>query len=706
METELVPHTSDEQKISSKRNADVRTLIGLTILICLMLLYSQLCSAQVIRSAASGPWNSASTWAGGTIPQASSSVQLLDGHVVTISNSVSCNSIEVVPPPNNDKNFTKTELVLASGASLTASTLHLNSKNDRRYTSLINNGATITVTSLTIGNGSVVENIAGKIAVTGNTTNDGNLVFNTSVLEIGGTYSGTGIFTKGTGTVKYTGSTVSGQSIAPLAYHHLQLAGNNTKTAAGAFTVSGNLQVEPNTTLRAGLYNHSITGDILNNGTLASETAQATSITIGGDMVNTGTTSAGAATYYVSGDWANAGTLQAGTSTIVLQGNTLQQISGNNTFYNLQFTGTAQAQMLQDITITNGISVTQSHLVTGTNTLWLGNNAALVTPETDAAHIIGTVQTSRTLAPAITEDFGKIGLTLSRNNVDPGVITVERLTGVTTTITDGTESVTRQYNISRSDTNDITALAMNMEMTFLPNELKSKPLNEYKLYNKGQNQEAMPVQSTAVSTNTMRHTNSNRFGTFTLAPPIMPMPVELVWFKAHRQDRVITLQWKTASEQDNKGFEVQVSADGYTYNTIGFVPSKSPDSKVAQGYSFTHNNPISNRINYYRLKQLDYSGEVSYSRTNMVDAASATFTFQVSPNPFKDYVLFASDATTVQVTMTDLNGKPVLSQNLSVQDITAEGYFKLNTGNLATSGLYFLTIQTPEQVYRTKLLKQ
>jgi hypothetical protein len=245
-----------------------------------------------------------------------------------------------------------------------------------------------------------------------------------------------------------------------------------------------------------------------------------------------------------------------------------------------------------------------------------------------------------------------------------------------------------------------------MDMEFLPNELKSKPLNEYKLYNKGQNVDATQVPSSATSQTTIRHTNSNRFGTYTLAPPIMPLPVELVWFKATRKDHVVQLQWKTASEQDNMGFEVQVSSDGNTFTTIAFIESKSPNSSIAQLYTYTDVNPTRNQLTYYRLKQVDYSGKISYSKTTAVSAATTPFLVQASPNPFKDFLQFAFQATTVQVTLSDLHGKPVLNQTLTMQDRTQDGLFKLSTSKLVTSGVYLLTIRSSDQLYRTKLLKQ
>ncbi|MEJ8758606.1 T9SS type A sorting domain-containing protein [Pontibacter sp. H259] len=692
---------------NTKRFAIVGSRLQLACYFILALFYSQVCFAQtLIRSAKSGDWNVASTWVGNQVPGAGSAVQLAEGHVVTINGQVNCASIELTPPPNNDKDYTKTELIVENGATLVTGVFTLNSKNDRRYTSLINNGAFITTGTLTIGRGSIATNASGKITVTNTIANSGDILTTTALLEIGGSYSGTGIFEKGIGTVTYTGTAAFGQTIANLGYHHLQLTGSNTKIPSAGLVVSGNLDISAGTTLKTGNYSHLVTGDIRNNGTLSTDAAQLASVTVSGDFVNTGTAAAGEATYFINGNWNNYGTLQASTSTIVLQGNTLQQIAGNNTFYNLQSNGTGGAQLLQDATILNQLTVSNSHLNTGTNTLYLGNAATLTTLETDAAHIIGKVRTSRTLTPTTPENFGNIGLSLSRNNIDPGLITVERLTGVSTEFSDGTQSITRQYNITRAGTNDISALSMTMDLGFLPKELKTKPLNEYKLYNKGQNQEATPVSSTIVDQTTIRHMNANRFGIYTLGIPVMPLPVELVWFKAERREHVVMLTWQTASEQDNQGFEIQASQDGKTFEPIGFVASKSPDSHVAQQYTYLDNKAPYKQVTFYRLKQVDFSGEVTYSAIKSVNGLTGSLTVQATPNPFKDYIRFVSDAASVQVALTNLNGKTILTQILTPQDRTIDGYYKLDTTQIEAAGIYVLTIQTPEQTFRSKLLKQ
>jgi len=683
-----------------------RLVVAAHFILCLVILGITTATAQV-RSVKSGNWHDVSTWENSVIPDASDAVQISNGHQVTITGHALCTTINIYPPHNSNKTE-KSELILDPGATLETTTLILNPNNNRRYSSFINNGGTVKAATLQIGKGCLLENITGSIAITGDVTNNGDILTTAALLEIGGSYTiGSGsVFEQGTGTVTYGASGAANQTIAALPYHHLQLTGNSPKVPAAALNVAGNLTIADGTTFRAGNFTHTIAGNVLNNGTIISETATATGLSIGTDFVNNGTTIAGAATYTIAGNFENPGSYQAGTSTVVLQGDALQQIKGNTTFYNLHFRGASEANLHNDITIINSASISNSHFNTGTHTVTLGTNAALTILETDEAHILGTIKTSRVLTASTQENFGNIGLTLTRNNIDPGLVTVERLTGVATEISDGTESITRQYNISRSGTTDITALSMTMDLAFLPKELQAKPLSEYKLYNKNRNNEAMPVQSTVVNQTTMRHTNSNRFGTYTLAPPIAPLPVELVWFKAVKQNLSVSLQWKTASEKDNKGFEVQVSGDGKTYQTIAFVASKSGNSSLPQLYSYTDHNPAFNSTLYYRLKQIDFDNTYSYSKPVAVQAFSKQFTLQVAPNPFADHIRFAIGNLPAQITITDLNGKTVLAQDLNTQQRDENGFYKLNTNHLKSMGMYFLTVQTPDQIYQTKLLKQ
>jgi len=57
------------------------------------------------------------------------------------------------------------------------------------------------------------------------------------------------------------------------------------------------------------------------------------------------------------------------------------------------------------------------------------------------------------------------------------------------------------------------------------------------------------------------------------------LPVELVSFAAYESVPGVFLEWTTASELDNEGFEVQKSEDGVNISTIGFVSGNGTTSE-------------------------------------------------------------------------------------------------------------------------------
>ncbi len=89
------------------------------------------------------------------------------------------------------------------------------------------------------------------------------------------------------------------------------------------------------------------------------------------------------------------------------------------------------------------------------------------------------------------------------------------------------------------------------------------------------------------------------------------LPVELVNFRASKRDKSALLQWSTATETDCERFEVQRSPDGLTWKTIGERPCTNQQQGL-QHYTFTDISPQKGR-NYYRLKQMDFSGKTDYS---------------------------------------------------------------------------------------------
>ena len=109
------------------------------------------------------------------------------------------------------------------------------------------------------------------------------------------------------------------------------------------------------------------------------------------------------------------------------------------------------------------------------------------------------------------------------------------------------------------------------------------------------------------------------------------LPVELISFNARAINKnLVNLDWSTASEIDNSHFLIERSRDGQTFETIDQINSKG-DAETQQNYISTDRSPLMG-TSYYRLKQLDYDGQFSYSKTVVVEIKDDV-EIRVYPNP-------------------------------------------------------------------------
>ncbi len=115
------------------------------------------------------------------------------------------------------------------------------------------------------------------------------------------------------------------------------------------------------------------------------------------------------------------------------------------------------------------------------------------------------------------------------------------------------------------------------------------------------------------------------------------VPVELTSFTANVSEQKIILNWATATELNNYGFEIERASgnkDGLHYITIGFVNGKGSSTEISN-YTFIDKSPFAGK-SFYRLKQIDFDGTYKYYNSVSVEYSGVT-EYELSqnyPNPF------------------------------------------------------------------------
>lgn len=186
------------------------------------------------------------------------------------------------------------------------------------------------------------------------------------------------------------------------------------------------------------------------------------------------------------------------------------------------------------------------------------------------------------------------------------------------------------------------------------------------------------------------------YGTLaTLANVYDYVPVELASFTGSVVSDAIQLQWITASELNNYGFEIERSINNSELVSIGFVKGKGTTTETNY-YSYIDNPYESNKLQInYRLKQIDYDGTYTYSNIVSVELnAPQEFTLnQNYPNPFNPSTIIsysvAADGKT-RLKVYDIMGSEVATL---VDEFKPAGNYEIMfDASGLPSGTYFYTL--------------
>jgi photosystem II stability/assembly factor-like uncharacterized protein len=183
------------------------------------------------------------------------------------------------------------------------------------------------------------------------------------------------------------------------------------------------------------------------------------------------------------------------------------------------------------------------------------------------------------------------------------------------------------------------------------------------------------------------------------------LPVELVSFTASANGNNVTLNWKTATEINNKGFEVQKTVDGNWIN-LGFVNGNGTTTNE-EDYSFLDNSAGSGDVTY-RIEQIDFDGSSKFSNEVSVAIAPTSFELlQNYPNPFNPSTIITyqlpSDSKVI-LKVYNILGEEVATL---VNEGQKAGEYKINfNANNLASGIYLYQLRvassTSENFVETK----
>ena len=173
------------------------------------------------------------------------------------------------------------------------------------------------------------------------------------------------------------------------------------------------------------------------------------------------------------------------------------------------------------------------------------------------------------------------------------------------------------------------------------------------------------------------------------------LPVTLINLSAIPKDQSVYLQWSTASENNNKGFEIQRSLNGSTWTAIGFV-NGSINSSNTLNYSFTDAGLAAGRY-YYRLRQVDLDERFEYSSivSAVIGGQNQFVLDQNYPNPFRNETLVRftlPHKSKVNLSIFDMNGRLVKVVLSEARDAGTHAV-SIKTGSLV-GGIYYYKLQS------------
>lgn len=175
-----------------------------------------------------------------------------------------------------------------------------------------------------------------------------------------------------------------------------------------------------------------------------------------------------------------------------------------------------------------------------------------------------------------------------------------------------------------------------------------------------------------------------------------PVPVNWLEFNGRKNGNQVNLNWSTASELNCSHFEIERSSDGHRFRVIGIEEGNGTVNTISN-YRYVDKNPSNLKL-YYRLRQIDFNGESSYSNVITIQPEAQLV---ISPNPFKNTIeVSVENQDIIRVELIDLFGRIVYNDEVTSSKTT------INLNSELDHGMYTLRIVLENSVIEKRIIKE
>lgn len=183
--------------------------------------------------------------------------------------------------------------------------------------------------------------------------------------------------------------------------------------------------------------------------------------------------------------------------------------------------------------------------------------------------------------------------------------------------------------------------------------------------------------------------NAVSYGSDGCSLPLTILPIELLFFKGTKLNYGNLLEWSTKTEINNDFFTIEKSKDALNFNELGIIKGAGNSSSL-NSYQFI-DDELNNITNYYRLKQTDFNGQFSYSKTIAIKNS-------LSPNIYYNN-------TTKELIYNNLLGEIKIYNTLGE---IVRNFNAINSKSLLSlnKGVYIVNAISKDKIYSTKIIVQ